>query len=53
MDALPLGGRRVAGDRPAGVDALGANRHSAVSQVIDVALHGADHDVLRHQLQMR
>ncbi len=45
-DVLPGMGRL--GSTPCGAD-----RHAPVSEVVDVALHRGDHDVLRHQLPVR
>ena len=52
MKAPPLVGGRVAGNRAAGIDAWCPVRHPAIAQVVDVSLHGRDHHILRHQLQV-
>ena len=46
FDVLP-------GDGPLEVEARRVDRHASVADVIDVPLHGADHDVLLHQLEHR
>ena len=51
MDALPLA---LASTRHGfrGIAAFGTYGHAAVAHVIDVAIHGAHHDVLGHELEL-
>src|SRR5207247_80941 len=51
MDALPFAFDGGTGHRLRGIAAFGPDGHAAVAHVIDVAVDGSDHDVLRHVLE--
>jgi hypothetical protein len=53
MNSLPFAFAGRTGHGLRRVAAFRTNRHAPVPHVIDVAVHGADHDVLRHVLQTR
>src|ERR1035437_7388131 len=49
--ALPLAGAGGAGHGARGIAAVGTHRVAAVAYIVDIAIDGRDHDVLRHVLQ--
>ncbi len=49
--ALPLAGAGGTGHGARRIAAVGTHRDPAVAHVVNVSVHGSDHDVLRHVLQ--